>query len=488
MLWKQISIALLLISACTSPAGTSQAQDVPAAQLPDTPAGQRFGEWLRVLNSGEREQMRSFTLSGWVVPPAGSEELEKIAAGDFQSFQDNQGLVLLKATSPSPVSVIAYVQSKRTGYCSELMMRVADAAPHQILGIRRRNCEMPEDLLPREKLSREELAQRLDKLLNELIARDQFSGVVLVSQHGTPIYSRVHGLASRAWNVPNDMQTRFNLASITKMFTAVAIAQLMEQGRLSYDDSLGKFLPDFFQPEVAAITVGQLLSHTSGLSDDWMILSDRMESKKVLTVTELLEPFQKVSLQSRPGERYRYCNLGFCVLGAVIEKASSEDYYAYVQKHVFEPAGMSDSGFLELDTDPPRVATGYMDAPGGRRSNALHIGVRGMPSGCSYATAPDMAKFAEALTSGKLLAKSTLDVLWTGRSQHAEFGSRYGYGCIVRNYHGTRIIGHGGGYVGITNKYEFYPDLGYSVVILNNIDSDPNSIAYKLREWLAQGN
>lgn len=464
------------------------AQAEAKVTVPDTPAGRRLEEWLSALNSGSLEKMHEFTATGWVTPPRGEAELARIAASDFAYFQANDGVILLKASTPAPNGVTAYVKSKRTGFCLEFTVRVAESEPHQILGIRRRACEVPEELLPSAALSTEDLGNNLDRLLNELIARDKFSGVVLVAQHGAPVYSKVAGMASRAWNAPNELGTRFNLASITKLFTAVAVAQLVEQGRLAYDDEIGKFVPALTNQDVAKVTLQQLLSHTSGLKDDWPLLEKTMLSQRALTVAEWLAPFHDVALSARPGERYEYCNIGYAMLGIAIEKASGENYFEYIQKHVFDPAGMHDSGFLELDSDPPRLATGYMDVRGQeRRSNTYRLPVRGGPFGLAYATAPDMAKFAEAVIAGKLVSRPSLEEMWTGRLAYGEIGTQYGLGCIVRRYNGTLTIGHGGGWHGITNRYEFYPEQGYAVVVLTNIDSDPNPIVYKIREWLTQG-
>jgi D-alanyl-D-alanine carboxypeptidase len=236
------------------------------------------------------------------------------------------------------------------------------------------------------------------------------------------------------------------------------------------------------------VTVAQLLTHTSGLADRPADLDRALRSERPLTVGELLAPFRGDALKSEPGTRLQYSNLGYLLLGALIEKASGQDYFSYMRERVFVPANMASSGFLELDRDPPRVATGYADAPGGeRRSNAFFLPVRGAPFTCAYATAGDLVRFAEALRSGRLLGGGALKSLWTGRVDYTEPGGRYGYGCVVKNYNGVRIVAHGGGWVGITDRFEIYPDLGYTVAILTNIDSAPNPIAFKLREWLTQG-
>lgn len=482
--------AAALISAVVLAPRCSLAQDNVVASIPDTPAGKQFAAWLQVVNSGDLKSIRQFVADNFAPPPGVELPVDAIASRQFGIYQSTDGLTLLKTTSPSPATVTAHLQSKRTGYCIEYTLAVAAEAPHKILGSRLLGCETPAELLPADKLTAEEIERRLDQLLDGLVARDAFSGVVLVAKGDRPIYAKAFGKANLAWNAPNSIDTRFNLASITKMFTAVAVAQLAEQGKLNYEDVVGKFLPEYANKDVAEnVTVRHLLTHSSGLRDNPAALDAAMRSVRAQTIRELLTPFEGEPLHLRPGERFQYCNLGYLLLGAIIEKASGEDYYAYIQSHVFEPAGMHATGFYELDADPANLATGYMDAGGGkRRSNIFHLPVRGVPFSCAYSTAPDLATFAGALQNATLLQSQSLDEMWTGKVNHTEPGSQYGYGCIVKRYNGTRIVGHGGGWVGITDKYEIYPDLGYSVVILTNIDSDPNSIAYKLREWLTQGN
>jgi CubicO group peptidase (beta-lactamase class C family) len=189
-----------------------------------------------------------------------------------------------------------------------------------------------------------------------------------------------------------------------------------------------------------------------------------------------------------PGSKFLYSNCGYYLLGAIIEKASDESYHDYVRAHVFKAAGMTDTDNYDLDTDPPNLAKGYMDNSRGgrRRSNIFQLPIRGLPVGLGYSTAGDLLKFGEALRNNTLLTSESLPTLQTPRIPTGRDG-HYGYGCHLRTYNGTRIVWHGGGWVGITNQFEMYPDLGYTVVTLCNIDNNPTPIAMKLREWLTQG-
>lgn len=273
------------------------------------------------------------------------------------------------------------------------------------------------------------------------------------------------------------------------MFTATAVAQLVERGKLSYTDTVGKVLPDYPNADVARqVTIHQLLSHTAGLIGARALVEKGTSPPTLRTIAEMVKPFASEPLSHPPGQQFDYSNAGFILLGAIIEKASGQSYYDYVRDHIFKPAGMTNTDFYELDTDPPNLATGFVDGPNHTRlNNIFDLGVIGSPAGGAYSTGKDMAKFHQALVTHKLLRQQSLETLWTGVTENPQRDSEYGYGAQISYYNGTRIIWHGGGWKGITNQFDMYPTLGYTVAILSNYDDDPTAIAFKLREWLTQG-
>lgn len=465
---------------------STSAQDI----LPkDIAAGRQFAAWLDAFNSGRREILQQFIAATFEPPPNAALPVERMTNRQFDLYQKTGGFFVRKVTAdgsaPDKISVV--LEAKRTGFFMTIGMATQKTAPEKILGMGFRGSEAPAELLAKTKLSEKQLRRNIDNLIDELIKANQFSGVILVAKNGKPVYQRASGLANRTWNIPNQIDTKFNVASIGKMFTAVAVAQLAEQGKLSFDDSLGKWLPDYPNKEISGkVTIHHLLSHTSGLKE--ASAADNSFRRGFRTVKDYLPTAPSDTLKFEPGTKLEYSNYGYLLLGAIIEKVSGEDYYAYIREHICKPAGMMNTDSFELDTEPANLATGYMDAPNNtRRSNAFMLPVKGLPSGLGYSTAEDLVKFNLALLDGKLLNKKSLETVWSGRMNYSEPDSQYGYGFIVKRYNGTRIIGHGGGWVGITNKFDMYPDLSYTVVILNNIDSDPNAVAFKLREWLTQG-
>jgi CubicO group peptidase (beta-lactamase class C family) len=323
--------------------------------------------------------------------------------------------------------------------------------------------------------------------MKALVASDSFSGTVQVWKGNVPIYAKGFGLAHKSPDVPNGVGTEFNLASITKMFTAVAVAQLVESGKLSYSDTVGKILPDYPNKDVAqTVTIGQLLSHTSGMIGGRELAMKFPNPSNALTIDDRLKDFENEPLKSPPGQQYGYSNAGYILLGKIIEKVSGQSYYDYVRDHIFKPAGMVHTGFPLKTQLSKNAASGYMDGPSGQRvDNLTALDLKGAPDGGVYSTGGDMARFHAALTSGKLVNRQSLQVLWTGVTDDGK--EEYGYGARIVEYNGVRIIGHGGGWQGITNEFDLYPDLGVTVVVLSNYDDDPTGVADKLREWLTQG-
>lgn len=489
-----IALTLLLMPVCAAAQAVgagNQKETQSTVTLPDSPAGRRFAAWLEALNTGKRETLRVFIAANFAPPPNAALPVDRITDRQYGLYSNTGGLVLRKIEAASPEGITAIVQAKRTGYWMTVRANIASQPPHNILGFGVRNTEAPVDLLHKKKLTENEVRDKLDDLVAKLSESDVFSGTILVAKNGRPFYERACGMANRAWKAPNRTDTKFNLASLGKMFTAVAIAQLAEQGKLSYDDTVGKLLPDYPNKDVAEkVTVHHLLTHTSGIpagSFAKALAAIRQGHRKV---GDYLPSFASDPLAFEPGKKFEYTNNGYVVLGAIIEKASGQDYYDYIRRHVYEPAGMTDSDSYELDTEPTNLATGYMDGPGGspRRSNTFFLPVKGVPSGLGYSTARDLLKFTTALRNHTLLRARSLDLIWTGKVEYATVpGSQYAYGFAVKRYNGTRIVGHSGGWFGMNTQVDVYPDLGYTVVILSNYDADTNSLANKLREWLTQG-
>jgi CubicO group peptidase (beta-lactamase class C family) len=323
---------------------------------------------------------------------------------------------------------------------------------------------------------RKELAAFLDKLA----AEDEFSGAVLVAKDNKVIFVKAYGMANKSGNVRNRYDTKFNVGSMTKMFTAVAIAQLAERGKLSFSDSVGKHLPDYPNKTVASrVTIHQLLTHTSGMgdyqNDKFYAQLDRMRS-----ISDLVPLFVNDPLTFEPGEQWDYSNAAFVILGLLIERITGQSYFDYVKQHIFKRAGMSNTDFYERDNKVANRAVGYMrvtakgepDPEAPRRENTSARPAKGSPAGGAYSTVGDMHKFQMALRINKLLNQKYTDIVSTGKVKVPPGWpmSEYAYGFTISVVNGKRIVGHGGAGPGVAGKFEMYPELGYTVVILSNYE------------------
>lgn len=334
-----------------------------------------------------------------------------------------------------------------------------------------------------------DLAKELDGYFGSLVADNKLSGVLLVAKDGVTVASKAAGIANKATNAPIDLNTKFNLGSMNKMFTAVAIAQLAQAGKLSFTDNVGKHLPDYPNREVAdKVTIHQLLTHTSGMG---MYFGEKFKAQreKLVTVAAHLPLFASDPLAFPPGEKFQYSNAGYMLLGAIIEKVSGQDYYSYVEEHIYKPAGMNDTGFYEPGKEIPNLAMGYTRmSPDGKpqdevRDNNSIREIKGGPAGGGFSTAPDLVRFQQALFTYKLLDKAHTEIVTTGKVDGPRGMGKYGYGFGDNDAGGKHSVGHNGGFPGIAANFEMYPESGYTAVELMN--TDPPSlmpIAKAIRE------
>lgn len=334
-------------------------------------------------------------------------------------------------------------------------------------------------------------AHIVDDLRTELdrLSRDnRFSGAVLLAKDDRILFERAYGQADRAFDARNTVDTKFNLGSMGKMFTAVSILQLIERGKLSLDEKLIDVLPDYPNRDVATkVTIYELLTHTSGMGDFFGGEFFETSKDKFRTLQSLVPLFVDKPLLFPPGTRWSYSNAGYIVLGLVIEKISGQSYYDYVRRHVFGPADMKDTDNYEIDADVPNLALGYtsMGEPPGApaRSNVFLLQRGGSAGGC-YSTVGDLLRFSEALQQRKLLNRRYTDLMLAGKVTSPE--GLYGFGLIEQHVNGVRIVGHGGSGPGIDSDLDMYPGLGYTVVVLSNVDGGARPIYERLR-WELSG-
>ena len=313
-----------------------------------------------------------------------------------------------------------------------------------------------------------EIVQWLSVFAAEAARDGNFNGVVFYAQDETVLFHKAYGIADRETGAPNETTTRFNLASASKMFTAVAIGKLVEEGRLSFDDPIGKHLgTDWVSERVGRkILVRHLLNHTSGLGMYW---GEKWEA--VASRIRTIDDFRMVTsdeLAFEPGAKERYSNTGYIVLGAIIEKAAGETYYDYVCRTIFTPCGMGSTGFEPTDRALDGYAVGYFEDrdEGGKLKNNLSLhGARGASAGGGWSTAADLHRFFLAMRDDLVVSAATRAVLWSPKP----LTPGYGYGFQVDSgFAGPGWVGHDGGFPGVEAFVSYNPATGHTVVVLSN--------------------
>lgn len=317
-------------------------------------------------------------------------------------------------------------------------------------------------------------AQHIDRYLKCWVDTERFSGNVLLAKDGKVLFRKSYGMADIENSVPNKADTVFRIGSITKSFTALAVLQLWEKGRLALEDPLAKYLPE--TPTAwRAVTLHHLLTHTSGVPDvsQAPAYKDYGDPQRI---EKALESMKDKPLQFEPGSRFTYSNGGYRLLGRVVEKVSGMKYEDFMAANILVPAGMVHSGLDHNERIVHHRATGYV-VQGGQLANAIQDEMMGpFSSGGLYSTDEDLLRFDQALYSGKLVKKETLEKAFTPHVK-ATFpppfndpNAYYGYGWLVSSVEGHKSIAHGGWVNGFVTDFTRYPDDGIVLIVLGNME------------------
>jgi CubicO group peptidase (beta-lactamase class C family) len=434
-----------------------------AVETPKTPAGEQFSAWLSAFNRGDRAQLEGF-LSHYKNPG------EHDVNGDLGFRQQTGGFDLKKIEETAPTRISGLVQERDSDQFARFMVEVEAEAPHQILHLDLRAIPRPAEF-PVERMSQSELLAALRVKLEKDSAEDKFAGAVILAKDGKTIFSGAYGMADREKKTPNTLDTKFRIGSMNKMITATSIMQLVHAGKMSLTDPFGKYITDYPNKDFASkATIQQLLTHTGGTGD---IFGPEFEAhrKELRTLQDYVNLYGKRNLEFEPGSRWEYSNYGFLLLGVVVERVSGKSYYDYVRENVYVPAGMTGSGSLTEDESVPNRSIGYTRfGSNGLRPNTDTLPYRGTSAGGGYSTVGDLLRFANALTSHKLLNAQNTELLTSGKVDTPR-GVKYAFGFMDDNTDAAlRHFGHGGGAPGMNGELQIYPQSGYVIAVLSNLD------------------
>jgi CubicO group peptidase (beta-lactamase class C family) len=400
-----------------------------AVELPETPPGKRAVEVIALLNGTSKLDLDDYIEDQYT---PGFRDAFPIASHKaiFQTTRTMFGRLTVAGISESgPEKIILVLKADKQDAWLKLIIQVEPDDPYRIAslglmpGSRPDNYEeievageiqgegAGEDKATVESKAKFSNMEELERYLRERETKNEFSGAVLIANEGVPIFSKAYGYASKRFKVPNRLDTKFNLGSCNKAFTTVAIAQLLEAGKLSLDDPIGKYL-DMFPREISEkVKIRHLLNMRSGWGDYWSNEYYLSHVTRLRSVNECMEFIKDVPLDFEPGTNFQHCNTGFIVAGAIIEKVSGMDYYDYIRKNIYEPAGMTDSDSYDKDGPVENLAMGYTNMNSADRegtgyewNNMYSLPPRGTPAGGGYSTVYDLLKFDSALRSFKLLS------------------------------------------------------------------------------------
>ncbi|MGN1400313.1 MAG: serine hydrolase domain-containing protein [Bacillus sp. (in: firmicutes)] len=305
-----------------------------------------------------------------------------------------------------------------------------------------------------------------------------FSGSILVKNNHDTLTEISFGYANRSEQIENDSSTRYGIASGCKLFTSIAICQLVEEGKLSFHTTLENCLPVQFAHFDTGITIHHLLTHTSGIPDyfDEEVMDDFEElwvnhpMYHMRNLKDFLPLFQDQPMKGKVGETFHYNNAGYILLGLIVEKASGFSFPEYIEEKIFRKANMASSGYFEFDSLPKQTALGYIDLPNGKwKTNMYALPVKGGSDGGAFVTVHDMANLWDALLHNRLLNEEYTTKLLTPYVRTAESNSFYGYGVWIKKQNDEIMKFHIMGYdPGVSFHSAYYPKTSIKTVICSN--------------------
>jgi D-alanyl-D-alanine carboxypeptidase len=479
--------AALALSIATVPHAQQQRAQPDAAPMTEvqTAGVKRVKEMIEALNSGDYATIRAYFA-------VQSDPNGFVNALGRYHLSRGYDLLRVELVPDRDNLVAGIVRNRLTGDEDYLAVSIEPQAPHRIALFQAR---APDDVAASWKLklvtstavTEKDRLQDIGAYLKRMGDADVFSGAIVIARDGKPVFAQAYGYADREKKILNTVDTPFLLGSMNKLFTGLAIGQLVEQGKLSYDDPLAKFLPDFPDPESARkIGIKHLLSHTSGLGDYLGSQAYRDALDRMVTVEARVGIFERKLPAFEPGTKWAYSNMGYELLGRVIEIVSGQDYFDYMQKHVFAPAGVTSASFPLLPKNgvavvPMAYPYQFTSSKGSLKDFDNQLGVmfrRGSAAGNSIVSALDLIKLSNAARDGRIVKPETFRL---HSSSKPELGSTmYGYGFIAGPYLGRPFVGHNGRAPGQCTEFGELRDTPYTIVVLSNVENVCRSVTQRI--------
>lgn len=313
-------------------------------------------------------------------------------------------------------------------------------------------------------------SESLDKYMQAQASVNQFAGTVIVVNKDKIVYEKAFGKANREWNIDNTIETKFRIGSITKQFTAACILLLEEQGKLSIDDKLNKYIPNY--PKGDSISIQMLLNHTSGIRDYTQLPEFWAYAEQIsLAPDSMISLFKNAPYEFSPGTNFHYSNSGYFLLGFIIEKITGQKYGGYLEANIIKKADLKNTGYDRLDSILQYRASGYSKTPFGY-ANAPHIAMEApYSSGAIYSTIKDLYKWNKALMSNQVLSASSTKKMTTA------YNGQYGYGLNIDNFPNHKRYWHNGEIPGFKSAMAYFPTEDIFIAVLSNNESSATGLS-----------
>lgn len=506
---KRVFVAHLLLAISTAGAGPAisspllalgyqETKEAQRSDLPDTTLGRIMRQWFAVIQSGNEDEIKSFVEGNFSSNAFRRQQSAAAHVALFRKLHEQSGgldiVRVLPGGGDQPISIIA--RSRRDQHYALVRAGLDSNEKGKLAGLgvdKAADPDAPKLSDVSRPLSKAEMIAAIRSDLNKRAASGDFSGVVLLARGDDILLHQAYGYADREAKIPNTVRTKFHLASVGKMFTAVAIAQLVRDGKLSFDDTIVKVLPDYPNKEVAGkVTIHQLLTHSGGFGT-FFESPGFVRGKTYRNSTEEIAVYQDEKLFSTPGTRWRYSNAGYSLLGAIVERLSGKTYLDYVRENIFAPLGMRDTYTNSDRKSARKLSVFYTQSQLDPLGLEPYVADRALglvqPTGFGggFSTASDMLKFLRAFRKGKLLGAEMTQKMAEGKFNLDDKGARrWAYGMSDFVVNGENVRGHQGG---SRSDVQMLWQSGYTVIVLQNAIPPPvNAVSNDIAAFITSQN
>lgn len=450
------------------------AQESPETIFPEY-WGDQFVAALQSSSEPEQEAIIEAVFSPAALANPGKERLLGLIHRMQESFSPleyHHSEMVATELSPGNISRILhiYLRKEDERMWSDIQIRLDPEPPHQLLSLAF-IAEVAEPVsLPNGDISQPMTLDWLDKYLQKLVSENGLSGSALIAKGDKVLFERYFGFADSAQTRPIDEQTLFNLGSGNKMFTALAIVKLQEEGKLQFTDKLTDYFPDFPMPDWAEkVSIHHLLTHSSGIGEFWRKETEA-EMRRDTSWRQFLSLVYRSGFQFEPGTEAGYSNSNFILLGAIIEKVSGRDYFEVIQDLIYDKAGMKQSGPLTFNLSSSRMAI-PLSRNGDKGWKVAPHSKRGSPAGGGYSNVRDMLLFSQGLKTNAFVSPESLRNMVSNKTAGLKDPFPYGYGFIPQKNGNEISYGHGGIARGINLEFRYFPGPDITLVVFSNQDN-----------------